>query len=148
MDDSVQAMGEVQKRVNKYFKLRRNFKSIFTSGNDPKHIPYLTKEFLNNTIIRPFRKIKAETENAILKVFEIDIDGNILNGKEFMNWYHSNGGNFMHYLIGWEEIPEELLPYRSQIESVKANIEKFIPGLTQDGSDNKRANIFKRDVWS
>ena len=152
MDDSVQAMGEVQKRVNKYFKLRRGFKSIFTSGNDPKHIPYLTKEFLNNTIIRPFRKIKAETENAILKVFEIDIDGNILNGKEFMNWYHRNGGNFMHYLIGWEEIPEELLPYRSQIESVKANIEKFIPGLTQDGLTTKEQiylnEMFGAEKWT
>lgn len=152
MEDSVQAMGEVQRRVNKYFKLRRNFKSIFTSGNNPKHIPYFTKEFLNNTIIRPFRKVKTETENAILKAFEIDIDGNILNGKEFMNWYHRNGGNFMHYLMGWEEIPEKLSAYKNQIETVKANIEKFAHGLTEDGLTTKEQiylnEMFGADKWT
>lgn len=152
MEDTVQAMGEVQKRVNKYFKLRRTFKNIFTSGNDPKHIPYFTKEFLNNNIIRPFRKIKAETENAILKTFEVNIDGNIYNGKEFMNWYHKNGGNFMHYLMGWEDIPEKLSVYRNQIEDIKTNIKKFAHGLTEDGLTTEEQiflnEMFGADKWT
>ena len=152
MADSVDAMGELKKRTDKYFKLRKRFKSIFTSGIDPKNIPHMVREFMNETVIRPFKKVNTEMENAILKCFEVDIDGNIYNAEEFLNWYHAGGGNFMHYLYGWSEIPEKLSKYRPQIEQVKADYLKLVQGLTEDGLVTQEeillSGMFGAEKWT
>ena len=152
MVDSVDAMGELKKRTDKYFKLRRRFKDIFKSGIDPKNIPHMVREFMNETIIRPFRKVNAEVENAILKCFEVDIDGNTYSMKEFLNWYHAGGGNFMHYLYGWSEIPEKLSKYRPQIEQVKADYLKLVQGLTKDNLVTQEeillSGMFGAEKWT
>lgn len=146
MDDSLEAMGELKKRTDKYFKLRKGMKNIFREKTDPKNIPYMVREFLNSTVVRPFRKVEEEVENAIHKIFEVNIDGNIYNMAEFLNLYHKNGGNFNHYLLDWEELPESLSQYKGQIENVKSELLNLIDGLTKDGFAT-REEIILSEMW-
>lgn len=138
--DAMQRLAETKKRVDKYYKARRGLKRIMEYK--AKDIPYVLKEYLNNTIIRPFKKVEEQVRSSILKCFEVEIDGNVYDGESFMKWYKDNGGNFMDYVVFDSKIPDKLAPYTQQIEQVKSNILKLVDGLTEDGLVTREQALF------
>lgn len=138
--DAMQRLAETKKRVDKYYKARRGFKRVLQYK--VKDIPYVLKEYLNNTIIRPFKKVEEQVQSSILKCFEVEIDGNMYDGESFMKWYKDNGGNFMDYVAFDSKIPDKLAPYTQQIEQVKSNLLKLVDGLTEDGLVTREQALF------
>lgn len=131
--DGVQRISELKRRADNYFKQRKTLKHIFSKTQDPKALPHLLKEWVMTNITRPFKKVAEQVESTFLKSFEIEIDGDIYNGDKFIEWYKSNGGDFMDYLLGEKDVPEKIAKYTPQIEKVRDSILELVDGLTKDG---------------
>lgn len=139
-EDPAKRLKKLKTQLRNYFIIKRGLKNILNSSYNPGVKAEMAKEFLRTNLLLPFQNAETQMKNAILKAFEIDINGNKLSPKEVIDLFEENEGNILDYSFYGGKLPKELEYARPQLEALKAQLNKIVDDI-QEKSIAKRDDI-------
>lgn len=139
-EEAAKRLKKLKTQLNNYFTIKRGLSDILYSDYDAGTKATMAKEFLRTNLLLPFYNAETQMKNAILKAFEIEVDGNKLNPKKVLDMFEENDCNFIDYVFYKGKLTEELESLRPQLETLKLQLNKIVDDI-QEKSIAKRDDI-------
>lgn len=139
-EDTARRLKKLKTQLNNYFTLKRGLKEILNSSYDSGQKAAMAKDYLWTNLILPFQNAEQRMQNAILKTFDFEYNGNRMNPEKVLDLFEENNGNLVDVLFYDGEIPKELLPMKPHIDSLRTSLNKIVDEL-QDKSIATRDDI-------
>lgn len=139
-EEAAKRLKKLKTQLSNYFTLKRGLKDILYSEYNPGVKAEMAKDYLRTNLLLPFENAEKQMQNAILKAFEIDVNGNKLNPEKVLDLFEENKGNILDYVFYGGKIPDELSDIKPQLETLKTTLNKIVDDI-QDKSIAKRDDI-------
>lgn len=139
-EEAAKRLKKLKTQLSNYFTIKRGLKDILNSSYNPGVKAEMAKDFLRTNLLLPFQNAEMQMKNAILKSFEMDINGNKLSPKEVIDLFEENEGNILDYAFYGGKLPKELEYAQPQLETLKVQLNKIVDDI-QEKSIAKRDDI-------
>ena len=139
-EEAAKRLKTLKTQLSNYFTIKRGLKDILHSEYSAHQKAALAKEYLRTNILLPFQNAEEQMKNAILKAFEIEYNGNILNPEKVLDLFEENEGNLVDVLFYGGKLPDNLKPLAPKIDELRNTLNRIIDEL-QDKSIASRDDI-------
>lgn len=139
-EEAAKRLKTLKTQLSNYFTIKRGLKDILHSEYSAHQKAALAKEYLRTNILLPFQNAEEQMKNAILKAFEIEYNGNILNPEKVLDLFEENEGNLVDVLFYEGKLPDNLKPLAPKIDELRNTLNRIIDEL-QDKSVASRDDI-------
>ena len=139
-EEAVKRLKILKAQLSNYFTIKRGLKDILDSEYSPHQKAAVAKEYLRTNVLLPFKNAEEQMKNTILKAFEIEYNGNILNPEKVLDLFEENDGNLVDVLFYEGKLPESLKPLAPKIDELRNTLNRIIDEL-QDKSIASRDDI-------
>ena len=139
-EEAAKRLKKLKTQLTNYFRIKRKLEDILYSEYSSSKKAAMAKEYLWTDLILPFQNAENRMQNAILKTFDFEYNGNRMNPEKVLDLFIEHDGNLVDVLFYDGKLPTELSAIKPQIDTLRASLNKIIGDL-QDKSIASRDDI-------